>query len=502
MSVFVDIPLGTPIPASPHAVSVSLPTMRSVRGYEEKDPEITRKLQLGYPRFVVNPFNASLAQEFAPAHPGRKIWLVSSGPMAAHLAEYLNQGAPGSAASFENHGVHGVAHADTAELFGKAKQYLQHIGGFLSSREAEDHLVRRGKRSRAEPEPLFAGNADAEVRRHLRPVLPGAKDEDIFLASNGMNAVYAAFRAVGDAQAARGRNEWIQLGWLYLDSIAILKKFNGAGAYHHLKDPFDLDGLEALLRDRGSRIAGLVTEMPTNPLIQTPNAERLADLCRRHGIALILDPSVSSAFNANLLPFADIVVCSLTKYTGSAGDVLSGFAAVNRTRPDAALYREGLRQWLEPVYARDVARLASQIGDTRKVLSQINASTPEVEGFLRGHPAVAEVYWALKRPSQDNYRHLQHPGGGPGGMISFVVKGDLATFYDPLRLPKGPSFGMSTTLICPFMYLAHYDLITSAAGRAELAASHLSPDLLRLCVGTEPVDEIIGALDEALARLL
>ncbi|MSU52560.1 MAG: PLP-dependent transferase, partial [Opitutaceae bacterium] len=69
---------------------------------------------------------------------------------------------------------------------------------------------------------------------------------------------------------------------------------------------------------------------------------------------------------------------------------------------------------------------------------------------------------------------------------------------DRLRLPKGPSFGMTTTLISPFMYLAHYELVTTPAGLAELAASKLDPDLLRLCIGCEPVEEIIAALAEAL----
>ena len=41
MPAFEHIPLGTPIPDSPHAVSCSLPTMAAVRGYEEKDPAVT-----------------------------------------------------------------------------------------------------------------------------------------------------------------------------------------------------------------------------------------------------------------------------------------------------------------------------------------------------------------------------------------------------------------------------------------------------------------------------
>ena len=59
---------------------------------------------------------------------------------------------------------------------------------------------------------------------------------------------------------------------------------------------------------------------------------------------------------------------------------------------------------------------------------------------------------------------------------------------------------MKNTLICPFMYLAHYDLVSSSAGRAELAASGIEPDLLRLSLGVEPVDDIIAALAEALEK--
>jgi cystathionine gamma-synthase len=60
---------------------------------------------------------------------------------------------------------------------------------------------------------------------------------------------------------------------------------------------------------------------------------------------------------------------------------------------------------------------------------------------------------------------------------------------------------MRTTLICPFLYLAHYDLVTTPTGRAELTAAGLDPDLLRLCCGTEPAADIIGSLREALDRV-
>ena len=502
MTVFPHLPLGQRIPASPHAVSFSLPTMRAVRGYEEKDPAITRELTSGYPRFVVHPDARQLAAHFVattPALAGRTLWLVTSARMAAALVAHL--GPSGDARLFARDGLPGVSHPDSADLSGRAKVFLQNIGGFLSSRAAEDHLIRLGLIAAPFAEEAFAGDAGAEVRRHLRRALPGTHDSDLLLAPSGMNAIWAAFRAAADLQATRGRTGWLQLGWLYLDTIAILKKFTATPAdYVYLRDVFDLTALERIFAHHGARIAGLVAEVPTNPLIQTPDLPALAALCRRHGTLLLVDPSISSIFNLDVLPHADVVVSSLTKYTASAGDLTAGLAVVNPARPDATELRRRVAAELEPVYPRDLARLAAQIGDTETVLARIHANTPRVAAFLAAHPAVGDVFWALHPAAAANYRRLARGPGATGGMITFTLKriGALEDFYDRLRLPKGPSFGMKTTLICPFMYLAHYDLITTPAGLADLAASKLDPDLLRLCCGTEPAEEIIAALAEAL----
>lgn len=503
MTVFPHLPLGQRIPTSPHAVSFSLPTMRAVRGYEEKDPAITRELTSGYPRFVVHPGARQLAAHFVattPALAGRTLWLVTSARMATALAAHL--GPASDAQPFARAGLSGVSHPDSADTFQRAKTLLQNIGGFLSSRAAEDYLVGLGLVAAPFAEVTFVGDADGEVRRHLRRALPGANDSDLLLAPSGMNAIWAAFRAAADLQATRGRTVWLQLGWLYLDTIAILKKFTATPAdYVYLRDVFDLTALERIFAHHGTRVAGLVAEVPTNPLIQTPDLPALSALCRRHGALLLVDPSISSVFNLDVLPHADLVVSSLTKYTASEGDLTAGLVVVNPAGPDATELRRRVAAELEPVEPRDLSRLAAQIGDTETVLACIHANTPRVAAFLAAHPAVAEVCWALHPSSAANYRRLARTPDATGGMITFTLKrlGALENFYDRLRLPKGPSFGMKTTLICPFMYLAHYDLVTTPAGLAELAASKLDPDLLRLCCGTEPAEEIIAALAEALA---
>lgn len=501
MSVFSHLPLGQRIPASPHAVSCSLPTMRDVRGYEEKNPETVRQLTSGYPRFVVHPFTRQLTEHLLATLPdlaGQAVWLTTSAPMAKALVAHLG-GADAGARLIDRDGVHGVSHPLKPELQSLAKTYLQNLGGFLSSREAEDHLVRLKLLSAIYPEELSKGNAELEVRQALRRALPGTTDADLFLAPSGMSAIYAAFRACADLQASRGRTVWLQLGWLYLDTIAILKKFTATPAdYVYIRDPLDFEGIKRIFARHGSQLAGVFAEIPTNPLIQTPALRELAVLCRQHGVKLIVDPTIVSIFDVDVLSHADIVASSLTKYAASGGDVLAGFCAVNPAGADAGELRQRLSSVIEPVYPRDIARLAVEIQSVDAVLDTVHRNTAKVAAFLESHPGIRDVFWALHPASRENYQRLSRAPNATGGMITFTLKGDLTRFYDRLRLAKGPSFGMTTTLICPFMYLAHYDLVTTPAGLAELSASHLDPDLLRLCCGTEPVEEIIAALSEAL----
>ena len=315
-----------------------------------------------------------------------------------------------------------------------------------------------------------------------------------------MSSFHAAWRALSDLQAARGRTIWIQVGWLYLDTIAIVKEFAARPQdYVYLPDVQDLGALSRLLAERGDRVAGIVTEAPTNPLIQTADLAALAALARQHGARVILDPTLVSPFNVEVLPHADLVVNSLTKYAASEGDVIAGAIIVNPAGPDAAHLRTHCTLRAESIYRRDLARLAAQIGDYEPVIARTNATTPQVVSFLEHHPRVRDVFWSLHPASRANYLKIARSPAHVGAMVTFTLRMPLDRFYDRLRIPKGPSFGMKTSLISPFIYLAHYDLVTSEAGRAELATSGLNPELLRLAIGCEDPVDIIAALAEALS---
>lgn len=476
--------------------------MADVIGYEERDPAVLAQLESGYPRFAPHPCVRALAARLARSHAAEneQLWPVLTPRAARALVQQLGQGR-----IVHDGGVTAVIHAAEPAIAARAKAWLQHTGTLLGSRAAEEALVRAGARNEPAAEEVFPGDAAAEVQRVLAPLFPGAEG-DVLLAPSGMSAMHAAFRAFSAEQAAQGRTAWVQLGWLYLDTIALLRKFTPDPARDHLVqlDVTDRAALERLFAEHGARIAGIVVEVPTNPLLQTPDLAAVAELAWRHGARVVCDPSVASPFNVNVLPFADVVAWSLTKYTASAGDIMAGAVVVNAARPGAATLRAAVAAELDAPGARDLARLAEQIGRTPEVVARINAATPVVAAFLAQHPAVERVWWAGQSATREAFARLQRSGGGPGAVVSFTLRGELARFYDRVELPKGPSFGMATTLLCPYTYLAHYDLLPRAGGSdgAELRRAGLSPELLRLSVGTEPVEEIVAALAAALGQLI
>ena len=500
MSVFAQIPLGQRIPASIHGVSCSLPTMRDVIGYEEKDPETLRHLTSGYPRFVQHPYLRQAAIHILETLglSGYSAWLTSS----PHSAEALRLAlSPAEARVIEHEGLSGVAFPENTETHASAKTFLQHTGSLLSSREAEDYLLRVGSLVEPQAEATFDGYAPGRVKSAVAQAFQHVKNEDVFLASSGMNAVYTTFRIASRLQAPRGRTVWIQLGWLYLDTRAILQKFTAQPErdYLYQADVFDLAALRVLFEKRGLEIAGIITETPTNPLLQTPDLAAIHELCRANGAIFIVDPTIASPLNIDVLPHCDVAVNSLTKYAASEGDIIMGAVVLNPESPYADDFRKALPPALEPVYSRDVARLAAQIGNYAAVISQVNQTVPLVVDFLRQHPRVKSLRWSHHPDSEKNFQRLARFPSAYASMISFKFDGPLADFYDRLRLPKGASFGMKNTLVCPFVILAHYDLVTSGKGRDQLRASGLEPELVRLSLGCEPVEDIIAALAEALA---
>ena len=471
--------------------------MSDVIRYEERDPGVHKKLRIAYPRFVAHHWILQWEQ-FLQTKLGLDdsvVYCVCSTQAAKQLQQYVGSRLVKVIAD-EDYSIVAVENNEDIEF--KARKFLTHTGCRISSRQAEDLLIKQGLLSGPEPgEPRL--DAYESLQNFLTEKAGARTHEDIFLSNSGMNAIYATFRAIQKVQSKKNRTLWVQLGWIYVDTYEILNKFAGDDDQKiFIPDPTNLDQLASVLEERGGQVAGIIAELPTNPLVQTPDLDRLSALSKQHGVALVVDPTVSSIVNVDVLPYSDVLVTSLTKYISHEGDVMMGVVALQSDSPFYEDLKELVSEYVEPPYHRDVFRVAQQLGNIEAITCIGNANTIKVAEFLQGHPGVQKVYWAYGDGNAERYYKIEKNRHSPGSMITIDLVNPVDEFYDRCRIRKGPSFGMDISLMSPYMYMAHYDIISKETGRDELLAYGINPDLIRISVGTEPIDQIIQAFDEAL----
>jgi cystathionine gamma-synthase len=484
-------PLGATFTGSVHSVISSLPTQLDVIGYEEKWPDVIGRLKQGYPRFMRHHLVARVCAALSERHgcAGEVVIAVSRFDDARRLCAF----AGGANRIVELDGLVAVCIAPDGFAEHRARAFLQHTGVQISSRHAEAWLLAHGLIDRVQDEPVNARGAE-----HIVDALSRWTEAPALLTNSGANAFYATYSAISAIQAARGRDIWIQLGWLYVDTSLVLERFHAGAAPINVEAVTDLTQLRRVLDQHGARVAGIVCEAPSNPLLETCDLAALRALAHAHGALVVLDPTVSSVVNVDVLPYCDVLVTSLTKYAARNADVLAGMIIVNPAGELADELRARIAPLATPLHARDAARLAHQVDDIAAFVAQVNANTAALTAHLERHPKIARVRHPLCTPSRANFERVVRSGGGAGAVISISLRDVMGPFFDALRVAKSASFGALFTIAAPFLYLAHYDLVSNDAGRSALIARDIDPDLIRVSVGVEPVDQLIEAFDEAL----
>ena len=499
MTTIRQYTLGETLPVSPHAVVSCLPTMADVHGYEQKKPEVMRALQSGYPRFVQQALVRKLIayymkREGLESRIGR---LIPGRRATQDLSDLLGIGVTALLVSEDLYLMH--VDAEDEERVARLKKYVQHIGCGISSRQAEDLLLALGQLDH----PFHQENslaAEINLQAYADEMLAnvvGCRPRDVLICASGMNAFYAGFRAVQEAQSAKGRKRWLQLGWLYLDSGCILKEFLDEGeSLENCYDVMDTTTLVDKIQEVGSELAAVVIECPTNPLVQIGDLKRVFEAVRAVGGIMMVDPTIASIYNMDVMPYCDIVVSSLTKYASYEGDVMIGFLSVNPESPHYGDLVLRTSRFYVPPYVRDLSRLAFEMQSAPQAIQAMNQNAAKLAEFLSQHPAVKEVYFSGYSP---NFNLVSKDVGCVGSVLSIVLQGSMEKFYDKAELMKGPSFGVYFTLLCPFMYLAHYDMVMNAQGRGHLLEVGIDPDLIRISVGAEPYEVIESAIGSALS---
>jgi cystathionine gamma-synthase len=476
--------LGKPMPDSPHGVSVTLPLWQHVVAYEEGDTNVTSKMALGYPRFVFHPFAQRLfklcEQRFAKE--GESCLALPSWRVAVHCAEFI-KGRSGQSAridQFDQTPVHVVTFPTTAAE--AAKHFWQHFGEIVSSRQADAITLRRLPS-------LDESGTKCALRERIAG-WSGAYADDVYLYPTGMAALASAQRLchhiVPDTKS-------IQFGFSYVDLLKIQEK-RGPGVHFIPSIHGDgLDRLEVLLKSE--RACGLFCEFPSNPLLESCDLERVASLLRKYDVPLIVDETLGTFLNVDVLSIADVVMTSLTKYVSGTGDVMGGSLILNRQSPFYDRLCAALAQDYEDLYwVEDAAALELNSRDFIERMRRINVNTERICDHLSSHSRVENVRYP-KYTCRREYDARKRVNAGFGGLFSVVTKDAARTaarFFDALRICKGPSLGNNFSLACPFTLLAHYKELDWAE---ELGVSRY---LVRVSIGLEEPEDLIGRFDEAL----
>ncbi|MCG9691476.1 O-acetylhomoserine aminocarboxypropyltransferase/cysteine synthase [Vibrio sp. Isolate22] len=267
-----------------------------------------------------------------------------------------------------------------------------------------------------------------------------------------------------------------------------------------------------------------------NPAGNIIDLERVAELAHAQGVPVIVDNTVATPVLCKPIEFgADIVVHSLTKYVGGHGTTLGGviidsgkfpwaehkdrFPVFNQPEPSyhGVVYTEAFGEAAFIGRARTVP-----LRNTGAALSPINAfmlmqgletlslrmerhteNALKVAEYLSQHEKVSWVSYA-GLPSSEFYplaeKYMQ---GKPSAILSFGLKDGYEAgvrFYDALQIFKRlVNIGDAKSLACHPASTTHRQL-----SEAEQKQAGVSPEMIRLSVGIEHIEDILADLEQAL----
>jgi len=293
-------------------------------------------------------------------------------------------------------------------------------------------------------------------------------------------------------------------------------------------DVRDPASVRAAINERTRAVYG---EIIGNPGLNVMDLEAIGEICRDAGVPLIIDNTLASPYLCRPLERgADIVVHSATKYIGGHGTTMGGVIVESGRFP----WDNGrFPQMVEPSEGYHGVRFHETFGDfgfTMKArmetlrtlgpaLSPFNAflllqgletlpirmerhvaNAQAVADFLSGHPQVSWVNYPGLPESSEFMLAQRYLPKGAGGILSFGIRGGQPAgerFIESLQMISHlANVGDARSLVIHPASTTHRQLSAD-----EQIAAGVPPDMIRLSVGIETIDDIVWDLEQALARL-
>ncbi|MDP1649484.1 MAG: O-acetylhomoserine aminocarboxypropyltransferase/cysteine synthase [Rubrivivax sp.] len=377
---------------------------------------------------------------------------------------------------------------------------------------------------------LFNLQTFGNVYSRLSNPTVAALEERVAALEGGRAAVASASGMAAEAMALmtllQAGDHVVAAGALYGGSVTMLavnlRKF---GVETSFVDATDAAAFAAAMRPNTRAV---FAESLGNPSLVVLDIAAVAAVAHAHGVPLIIDNTVPSPFLCNPIEHgADIVVHSATKYLAGHGTTLGGVVVESgrfpwdngkfpgMTEPSPGYHgvkfyetfgnfgfsmrcrMESLRVFgaaLSPLSAWQIL----QGVETLPLRMERHCSNAlKVAEFLRQHPAVGWVnYPGL--PEHPQHALLQRQMRGASGLLAFGVKGGVANGVKFIESAQFMShlvnIGDTRTLISHPASTTHRQLDADQ----QLAAG-VRPDMVRISVGLEHIDDILWDIDQALA---
>ncbi|MGA2271815.1 MAG: PLP-dependent aspartate aminotransferase family protein [Bryobacteraceae bacterium] len=312
--------------------------------------------------------------------------------------------------------------------------------------------------------------------------------------ASGMAAVQMA---VVTALAGR-RKSVVAADALYGATIGLLNNvLEPTGVAVRFADIWDLDALRAAVDQ--ARPGCILIETISNPLLRVGQIDRIADIARQAGAALVVDNTFGTPLLVRPLELgANFSVHSVTKYLAGHGDVLGGVVVSDRQHFEAL---RALSRVVGPVLGPFESYLTMRGIKTFPLRMERHcANACRVSAWLGAHPRVERVYFPgdPAHPDAAAVRRL-FPANLYGGIVSFEIgnagREEVFRFMDALKLivPATSLGDVHSMMLYPVMS-SHREISPQHRERMGIRDS-----LVRLSAGIEAVEDIIGDLEQALA---
>ncbi len=240
-------------------------------------------------------------------------------------------------------------------------------------------------------------------------------------------------------------------------------------------------------------------ESPTNPLLKVVDLAAVAALARRHALISVCDNTFATPFLQRPLEHGfDIVVHSTTKYLNGHSDSVGG-AAVVRAGSELAERLAYLQNALGGVSSPFDSFLTLRGIKTLALRMERHcANALAVAQFLEQHPQVERVYYPGLASHPQHALARRQMQGGYGGIVTAVLRGGLPAARGALE--RCSLFALAESLGGVESLIEHPAIMTHASlPDSTRRALGISDGLIRLSVGVEDVNDLIGELRQALS---